>query len=392
MEKVRQLLNEGVENVNERYAGFFNCTLLQYAAIKGFYEILTELLIHGADVNCQDDGGRTALICTSDAGHRKLVKELLKHGADVNKRDNKLGCTALIFAASKGHNDIVRDLLDHGADVDIKNEEGNTALHIILKEQITDAKINIMKLLFSNNADIEQLNNQNQSAMQLAKESRNPAIMNLMEEFSEQKKIEEDEKKLEVTTKNKKKHEVDKIILRRKNKLKEISFLNDEVENLRQDITKNECESKRLEEKNYQLKCTLKTKMEDEDFKLLEKLKKDIECFERLVQAENFDDVVQLAQRECSICYKKKGSNQNMYQCRTGLKICEVCSLRIKEGNNICPLCFKSYVETPILDRGLTFDETQEDSYFLKPGYIFIAIIVTVCLLSIVLHNLFERK
>ena len=391
MEKVRHILNEGVENINERYAGFFNCTLLQYAAIKGFYEILKELLIHGADVNCQDDGGRTALICTSHGGHRNLVKELLKHRADVNKRD-KLGCTALIFAASKGHTEIMRDLLDHGADVNIKNEEGNTALHIILKEQITDAKINIMKLLFSNNADIEEVNNQNKSAMQLAKESRNPAIINLMEEFSEQKKIDVQEKKLEETTKSKKKHEVNKIILRRKNKLKEISFLNDEVENLRQGIIKNECESKKLKEKISQLKCTLKTKTEDKDFKLFEKLKKDIECYERLVLAEKFDDVIQLIQRECSICFKKKWSNQNMYKCQTGVTICEVCCLRIKGGNNICPLCFKNHVETPIQDRGLTFDETQGDKNFLKPGYIFIAIIVTVCLLSIILQNFFERK
>ena len=391
MGNVQRLLREGVEVVNERYNDFFNSTLLQKAAKKGCYNILKELLINGADVNFQDNGGRTALIWASYCGYHSLVKELLNHEADVNKPDN-LGCTALSFAASNGHNEIVRDLLDHDADVNIQNEEGNTALHIILKGRITDATTSIMKLLLSDTANIEQVNNLNKSVTQLAEESRNQTIMNLMNEFSEQKKIHAARKTLEKLV-------VKQIIDRRKNKLKKTSFLNDEVENLRQNITKNECEKKKLEEEISQIsekintmKCTLKTKMDNEDFQSFEKLKKDVEYFEMLVQEENFHDVIQLTQRECSICFKEQLSNQNMYHCQMRHKVCEVCSLTIKEGNSICLLCQKNYVKTITQNRDLTFDEIQEDRNFLKTGYIFIAIIVTAFVLPIIFNILFGRK
>ena len=391
MGNVQRLLREGAEVVNERYDDFFNSTLLQKAAKKGCYNILKELLINGADVNFQDNGGRTALIWASYCGYHSLVKELLNHEVDVNKPDN-LGCTALSFAVSNGHTEIVRDLLDHDADVNIQNEEGSTALHIILKGRITDATTSIMKLLLSDTANIEQVNNLNKSVTQLAEESRNQTIMNLMKEFSEQKKINAARKTLEKLV-------VKQIIDRRKNKLKKTSFLNDEVENLRQNITKNECEKKKLEEEISQInekintmKCTLKTKMDNEDFQSFEKLKKDVECFEMLVQEENFHDVIQLTQRECSICFKEQLSNQNMYHCQMGHKVCEVCSLAIKEGNKICPLCQKNYVKTITQNRGLTFDETQEDRNFLKTGYIFIAIVVTAFVLPIIFNILFGRK
>ena len=391
MGNVRRLVSEDAEIVNERYDDFFNSTLLQKAAKKGCYNILKELLINGADINSQDNGGRTALIWASYCGYHSLVKELLKYKPDVNKPDN-LGCTALSFAASNGHTEIVRDLLDHDADINIQNEEGNAALHIILKGRITDATTSIMKLLLSDNANIEQVNKLNKSVAQLAEESRNQTIMNLIEEFSEQKKINAARKTLE-------KLEANQIIHMRKKKLEKTFFLNDEVENLRQDITKNEFEKKKLEEEISQinekistLKCTLKTKIEDEDFQLFEKLKKDIKCFESLVQGGKFDDVIQLAQRECSICFKEQLSNQNTYYCQTGHRVCKVCSLKIKYGNKICPLCQKNYDKTLTQTRGLTFDETQEDRNFLKPGYIFIAIIVTAFILPIILHILFGRK
>ena len=388
---VQRLLREGDEIVNERYDDFFNSTLLQKAAKKGYYNILKELLISGADVNFQDKGGRTALIWASYCGYRSLVEELLNHEADVNKSDN-FGCTALSFAASNGYTEIVKDLLDHNADVNIQNEEGNTALHIILKGQLTDAKTSVMKLLLSDTANIEQVNNLNKSVTQLAEESRNKAMMNLMKEFSEQRKINAARKALEKLV-------VNQIIDRRKNKLKKTSFLYDEVENLRQNVTKNECEKKQLEEKIYQinekintLKCTLKTKMDDEDFQSFEKLRKDVKCFERFVEEEKFHDVIQLTQRECSICFKEQLSNQNMYHCQMEHKVCEVCSLKIKEGNNICPLCQKNYVKTITQNRGLTFGKTQEDRNFLKAGYIFIVVIVTAFVLPIIFHILLGRK
>ena len=111
------------------------------------------LMNYGADINIQDEHGRTPLILKLSQKysprHRwriweerytsiALVKAaLVKAGADVNIQDEN-GSTALMYAVGCETSGrigeevkrlmIVRTLLEHGADVNIRNSEGLTAL------------------------------------------------------------------------------------------------------------------------------------------------------------------------------------------------------------------------------------------------------------------------
>jgi ankyrin repeat protein len=71
----------------------------------------------------------SALIIASEIGDARMVKFLLSRHARVNLRDRE-GNTALHAATDEGYVDIAKMLLAHGADYRIKNVYGNTPLDL----------------------------------------------------------------------------------------------------------------------------------------------------------------------------------------------------------------------------------------------------------------------
>jgi ankyrin repeat protein len=101
-------------------------TVLQIAAQDDNEALFRLLLARGANVNEQDDFGRTVLIDVAQSGSPTLLRLLLAHGAQVNARDEN-GWTALMCAAFGDQPDNVRLLLESGADFRLKNQAGATA-------------------------------------------------------------------------------------------------------------------------------------------------------------------------------------------------------------------------------------------------------------------------
>ncbi|MBI3928307.1 MAG: ankyrin repeat domain-containing protein [Armatimonadetes bacterium] len=89
---------------------------------------LQVLLEHGADVNAQGNGGRTALMQVSKP---EQVKLLLEHKADVHLRDGG-GQYALHKAAHRRDNAIplMELLVAAGADVNRTDDDGEAAVHV----------------------------------------------------------------------------------------------------------------------------------------------------------------------------------------------------------------------------------------------------------------------
>jgi ankyrin repeat protein len=59
------------------------------AVSHGRHDMVRMLLEAGADVNCQDEDGSTALMCASEHGHADIVKLLLAHpDTDPTLTDN----------------------------------------------------------------------------------------------------------------------------------------------------------------------------------------------------------------------------------------------------------------------------------------------------------------
>ncbi|MBR5980587.1 MAG: ankyrin repeat domain-containing protein, partial [Firmicutes bacterium] len=102
-------------------------------------EIINALIAAGADVNAENQEGRTPLMFAScwAAGGRyaqpKTVKALLAAGADANAADAE-GDTPLMLAVDdlKIDREIIIALITAGTDVNAENDRGETALDRLL--------------------------------------------------------------------------------------------------------------------------------------------------------------------------------------------------------------------------------------------------------------------
>ncbi len=103
-------------------------TALFYSATGGT-EVLKRLIQRGADVNLQDQKGRSPLIVAVLMNHIDAAGLLLAAGADVNHQDRH-GATALFYAADAGFSELVDLLLKRGANPALANDSGTTPMQI----------------------------------------------------------------------------------------------------------------------------------------------------------------------------------------------------------------------------------------------------------------------
>ena len=142
-------------------------TALIFAVTKDVDEAIAKHLIEkGADLNCQDGDGRTALSFAAENSYETIVKLLthrvkvkingshfdplgrMEKAVDINHQD-KEGWTALMEAAHNGHEAIMKRLIKNGADINIQNNEGLTAFALA----IIKGHEKIVKCLFKKGAD-----------------------------------------------------------------------------------------------------------------------------------------------------------------------------------------------------------------------------------------------
>lgn len=109
----------------------------------GEEDIIEALIEAGADVN--GVGYMTPLAEATRCGNVSKIKLLVKHGAKVNDENNP----PLHWA---GKPEVAKALLDAGADVDLRNPDGETALHLTTGAWIPDAST--LKVLIDAGADV----------------------------------------------------------------------------------------------------------------------------------------------------------------------------------------------------------------------------------------------
>jgi hypothetical protein len=119
------------------------------------------LSVKGIDLNAQANNGNTALMMSAYLENFHAVNALLELGAEVNKT----GWTALHYAAISGNDAIISALLEHAAYIDAQTPTGLTALMLALRENKTSA----VKLLLTEGADPTIKNNQQETALVMAK-------------------------------------------------------------------------------------------------------------------------------------------------------------------------------------------------------------------------------
>ncbi|KAM9323190.1 histone-lysine N-methyltransferase EHMT1 [Pholidichthys leucotaenia] len=147
MEVVLYLLRAGASAAQKDAEGF---TCLHLAAKSGHYKIVEHLLsTRLIDINCQDDGGWTAMIWATEYKHADQVKLLLSKGADSSIRDKEENI-CLHWAAFSGSVEIAELLLNTHCNLHAVNIHGDSPLHIAAREN----RLDCVTLFLSRGADV----------------------------------------------------------------------------------------------------------------------------------------------------------------------------------------------------------------------------------------------
>jgi ankyrin repeat protein len=83
-------------------------TPLHLACIRGHYNVVEVLVMHGADINARDIDRNTALHYSAEYGHAMIVSWLLQRRPDLTIR-NRLGKTPPDMAASMEVSEIFKE-------------------------------------------------------------------------------------------------------------------------------------------------------------------------------------------------------------------------------------------------------------------------------------------
>ena len=121
---------------------------------------------HKTDVHDRSEKKRaTALTVAAALGMVDVVGVLIEHGADVNLNKSQ-GRTPLMAAALCDSTTTGQKLIDAGADLNQLDQDGNTALHLAIKEGIHNSDENyFIGLLIEAGTDMNILDNKGYTAL-----------------------------------------------------------------------------------------------------------------------------------------------------------------------------------------------------------------------------------
>uniref|UniRef100_A0A0B7BHM0 Uncharacterized protein n=1 Tax=Arion vulgaris TaxID=1028688 RepID=A0A0B7BHM0_9EUPU len=125
-------------------------TALTLACAGGHAELVSLLLVKGADIEHRDKKGFTPLILSATAGHVDVVEILLDHNADIEAQSERTKDTPLSLACSGGRYEVVELLLNRGANKEHRNVSDYTPLSLAA----SGGYVNIIRLLLNYNAEI----------------------------------------------------------------------------------------------------------------------------------------------------------------------------------------------------------------------------------------------
>lgn len=125
------------------------------AAATGDTVTVRQLLQAGADLNAQDELGRTPVMAATHGNHIQTVQALIEAGADIDIQDNRLD-NPFLYAGAEGLLEILRLTIAAGADTTLTNRYGGTAL--IPAAERGHVEI-VAELLAYTDVEIDHINN-----------------------------------------------------------------------------------------------------------------------------------------------------------------------------------------------------------------------------------------
>lgn len=117
-------------------------------------DVVSKLVMEGADINAQNDKQRTATMIATYNNDVSTVKVLIEAGADVNIQDDMLN-NPFLYAGAEGYLEILKLTIEAGADPTITNRYGGTALIPASEHGYVEV---VNELLINTDIDVNHIN------------------------------------------------------------------------------------------------------------------------------------------------------------------------------------------------------------------------------------------
>ena len=142
---------------------------------------IVKLLINkGADINAIDNKNQTPLHIACKTGNPEIIKLLLDNDKDSLKSRDDYGNTPLHLACFEGNNiESLEIISKYKPNYELTNQYQCSALHSACSSKTENAP-KIVEFLINNGANINAKDNRNQTPLDLAKQAKNYAIVNLL--------------------------------------------------------------------------------------------------------------------------------------------------------------------------------------------------------------------
>lgn len=167
-------------------------SLLIFTSQKDGTEALDAYVKAGGYINAAcEHTGQTLLMGFAQSNNVDSIKAALEYGADIDMQDND-GRSALMHSILKGNKEAMEEFIKNCANAYLKDKEGNTALHLALLQKREDMAKSLIEKTDFNPAE---KNNDGKTALMLAAENGNAELAELIIKKQAEKDAEEKSKK-----------------------------------------------------------------------------------------------------------------------------------------------------------------------------------------------------
>nr|XP_019527514.2 uncharacterized protein LOC109399519 [Aedes albopictus] len=171
------------DNIFDQLGGeYYRTYPLILATMHSFRKFAEYLLKEGALADIRDQSGFTALVVAMSHGDVELADALISHGASVDyvrsfSHSLFKGGSALHYSAIYGHLEMAERMIEeYRFDYDVKDSDGNTALHLA----VINNQTNFVRYFLDNDNLWNEPNNSGLTPSILVLRQLNPEILNLV--------------------------------------------------------------------------------------------------------------------------------------------------------------------------------------------------------------------
>jgi ankyrin repeat-rich membrane spanning protein len=154
-------------------------TALIWASVNGYKEMVELLIKNGANLNIKNIDGWSALIGAVFKNHYNIAQLLIENGIVVNVEDKYL-ISAMIFTYDKGYSKLFKLLFEAEVNSEnIRDKQGNTLLIMATRLELEG----VVKSLLENGANVNERNNDNETALIWASQKNNKDVIEILLEY-----------------------------------------------------------------------------------------------------------------------------------------------------------------------------------------------------------------